>query len=177
MMAVNPTEHLGLAWSRCHYWLRVSPTARILGHDDLLSEAYVGLVKACRGYRSETGATFWGYAKVVIDHCILNFMQRERLHGLTPVRTKDAVVVSPKHEPMHGGNQREAPADDLDGLFAASDVQTILKKLPADERLLLERRYFRQMTLQEIADKDRVTRQAVNVRINAVMARLAAWRL
>ena len=189
----------------------------LLEYEDLLQEAYYGLIKASEGYEEGKGAIFATYATRCIQHRLKRVHGKSRavgggdtkLDGLLrkvlfdskgKIPTAEEIVSKYKvnicsaksiimkyrsHSPVELDKQfddsNECLIDILDlgnykrpdSMYERKDLEetllVMIKLLPLEWKELIDRRYFKEMKLNEMAKLNKSTVPAVYKRLNNVI--------
>lgn len=157
-------------------------------NEDTLGYAYYGLCKAADNYNSEKGYKFSTYAYRVINNCITEGINRMRLdtgnlHIWRTASLKDKQELS--SQVTSGEFFKTIPvkdniADDIEAKQNRNLVLKYLKRLPDEERKVLELRYglndtWRVYTRNEISSKLGLSITTVERREKRGIQRLRSW--
>jgi len=168
--AIDPLtpEQQAVAAENVHlakWWLGENPwPVRWFGGDEALSLAQLAVARAARDYRPETGWTFATY----VATCIRNEMLREAGRRQHPKRKGGWSVAS--LDAPHGPTEAtlaevvqtpEEPERDLAGFEAAERVADLLRRLPPQEREVMQLRHLAQLSYAQIAEWVGLSKQRV----------------
>lgn len=160
----------------------------LIYNEDTLGYAYYGLCKAAENYKPEKGYKFSTYAYRVINNCITEGMNRMRLdtgnlHIWRTAGLKDKQELS--SQVTAGEFFKNIPVEDKtdDNIEAKQNKKLVLrylKRLPDDERRVLELRYglndtWRVYTRNEISSKLGLSIATVERREKRGIQRLRSW--
>ena len=149
--------------------------------DDLLQEGFITMLRAVESYRAESGMLFLGW---------LNFHLKNAFNEALGLRRKQAF-----HEPTHYavsmqqpiGNSEESTIGDL-LLADGNEIELIeheiwlaqlrvhlaaaLAGLPVEWQYILEKRFWGELQLKQIADVEGVSPQMISEKVNRALRRL-----
>jgi RNA polymerase sigma factor (sigma-70 family) len=148
--------------------------------EDLVSWGMIGLVHAARAWDPERAASFSTLACKVIERMIIRGVRREW-------NPDEAAATVSLDEPVFGevdgahesrivdliAGDEDVEQELLDGETRAA-VRSAVAQLPLQQRRLIERRFFEEIPLTELADELGLSRQGVYVRQRIILRRLRA---
>ena len=150
--------------------------------EELQSDAYLGLIKAARGFDPSRGVLFRTYATRHINGAMIDGLRkRHHLRLRLPRRTiwsLDAPAGCADGHPLTLGDTlpdtRCQPADHR--IETRDEIEHAMVRLDGLARQLLTDTYLRGMQRRQIARRDGVTPSAVSSRLKTVHRRLEAMR-
>lgn len=161
---------------------------KIIYNEDTLSTAYYGLVKAANSYNKERGVKFTTYAYRVINTTITEELNRMRLDlGNSHIWRCTKVGERPElHSQVTDDNYfKGIPVENeiITNISSKQDRDLIiryLKRLPDEERKVLEMRYglndtWRIYTRKEIASKLKLSISTIERREAKGLEKLRSW--
>lgn len=145
--------------------------------EDIVSWGMIGLVQAARAYDPSRSASFSTMACLAIERAIIRGVNREwRPDEARATMSLDAGMFEAAGE---GGDRfvdLVASDEDVEGRLLASEtglaVRQALAELPSEQRELIERHYFGDEPVRDIARDKGVTRQAIYLREKLALRRL-----
>ena len=146
--------------------------------DDLISWGMIGLVQAARAWDPTRGTSFPTLACRAIERMIVRGVRREwRPDEARATVSLDASLADDASDEVRERFVDLLPAeDDLEARILASEtevtVRRALDELEPEQRELLQRHYFEEEPVREIAQHLGVTRQAIYLREKLALRQL-----
>jgi RNA polymerase sigma factor for flagellar operon FliA len=137
--------------------------------EDLISWGMIGLVQAARAWDSTRSNSFSTMACLAIERAIIRGVNREwRPDEARATVSLDAGLFEEGGEGSDRFVDLLAGSEDVEKEILASEtgmaVRQALAELPEEQRELLERHYFQDQAVRDIAREKGVTRQAIYLR-------------
>jgi RNA polymerase sigma factor (sigma-70 family) len=146
--------------------------------EDLVSWGMIGLVQAARAWDPERGGSFSTVACQAIDWMIVRGVRRERKPeqaaatvSLDELMAGDEAPGQPERFVDRIVDEQDVEGELLDGATRAA-VRGAVEKLAPLERRLIERRFYEEVPLAQLAEELGVSRQAVSLRQRIALRRL-----
>jgi RNA polymerase sigma factor (sigma-70 family) len=128
-------QHMDIARNKSRKWAR---SQDVLSYDELLSTAYMALVKAAQSYDATRGCHFVGYCSICIDNAIRSEMRAPILNKQNSSSSDVDLVI----EELHGA--------DIEDLIA---LRQAVARLPQREKELLQRYMSDNMNQRKLASE------------------------
>ncbi len=160
---INVEEHLGLARQAAgRFWNEFRPPVDL---EDVVSEAFIGLMKAARMFDPSKGTAFTTFAGMKIRYHLLDWLREQSWISrseLAKVRAGKAVmhaVLSLSVPVSVGGYGDLMPLEDALGdvddnlaqIERRDEVKAMIRRLPRKQRQVLEGYYLGEQTMREVA--------------------------
>lgn len=165
---VDVGEHLGLAVHVANRFVHRAARAGI-DLDEVIGEAFLGLVRAGRKYEAARGAKFGTFAFVCIERSLKNFFKGHRRHNRLPQGVEDGSEFDVADQPVPDQNSVEDR--EVAGILLAS--------LTPRQREVVELLYGiggqRQRTPREVAQALSISSAGVNQLHQRALERMRSW--
>lgn len=129
---------------------------------DLMQDAFLAAYRNLPNYRGE--GAFGGWLLRIAGNRSLDFLRRRQLTRACFVDDGDEAMA----EVPGAGTPFEALADDQ----RRAHVLALLKRLPGEQRLVLELKFFQDLTFEEIAAQLRIPVNTAKTRLYSGLAKL-----
>lgn len=173
-------KNIAWVYSRINWWCRRSEwLIPCVGVDDLVSGAFLGLANACKKYDPKFGTQFSTYLTYWIDQSVRVAIMNYNKHGFTNIGDQRASVVpldahctevdGPIHEIIHDSFNID---DELEHLDNAHLYKTYMAMMSKKERDIFWRRYHLKLTLEDIGNVWRISKERVRQIMKGAIQRI-----
>ena len=131
--SVKAFEKLILRWQKRFWWHAYNITGRTEAAWDITQESWLSIVKSVAGLKDPAKFGPWAYQ--IVTRRAKDWLQRNSKEPVLPVERSDHVGL----------------ADDRERSETASDVHSIIRRLPARSRSVLALYYFEGFGVAEVA--------------------------